>query len=110
MRLAVLGIGIGLLLLLAACSGGGDDPERVLVLGRGDVTEAEYRVTVQTFILTDAGAEIFCERLTGLSDREVADVLVQLSRDTGVERVQEPIPGDEERVAAIIKEECDRIG
>ena len=110
MRLAGLGIGVGLLLLLAACSGGGDDAERVLVLGGGDKTEAELRIDMQAFILSEVAAATFCERLSGLSNREVADALIQINRDSGTPRAQEPDPDDEERAAAIIKEECDRIG
>ena len=109
MKLIGLGLGIGALLLLVACSGGGSDAERVLVLGSGDITESEWRTDMQAFILSEVGAVTFCERLDGLSNREVADAMVQLSRDAGNERIQEPDPGDEERAAAIMKDECARI-
>ena len=109
MKLIGLGLGIGALLLVAACSGGGGDAERLLVLGRSDITESEFRTDMQAFILSEVGAATFCARLIGLSDREVADAMVQISREAGNERLQEPDPDDEERAAGIMKEECARI-
>ena len=105
----MLGVLIVLGVLFAACGGGGDDGERILRLGGGDITEAEFRTELRTSFLGSTGTETFCDRLKGLSDREVADVLVQLNRDRGVDRVQEPVRDDEERGAAIVKEECARI-
>ena len=112
MRLVVLGIGVGLLLLLAACSGGGDATERVLVLGGGDITEVEFRLTVRAAFLNSTAA--ICAGLKGLSDEEAADAISKAQADGDLDDdltvVQEADPDDRVRAAAIIKEECDRIG
>lgn len=106
----LIGLTLALGLLLAACGGGDDsDSARVLELGRRDITVAEFRTDIRTTFLKTAGTETFCNRLAGLSDREVADVLVQVNREKGLKRLQEPNPDDEEHAASIVKQECARI-
>ena len=111
MKLIGLGLGIGALLLLAACSSGGGDVERVLVLGAGDFTEQEFRLQLRTgFLSAMPSARSLCAGLEGLSDREAAEVLAQAQDERGTPTVQPPVAADRERAAAIIKEECNRIG
>ena len=107
MRLAVLGIGIGLLLLLAACSSGGGDAERVLVLPSGDFTEAAFLADLRrNFVGNADGFESLCATFDGLSNREAADVAY---RDPERTPTQESVAEDEERAAALIKGECKRV-
>ena len=88
---------------LAACGGDSDDAERVLRLGSGNVTEAEFRSDTRAALLTDAS---FCPSLRGLDDAEIADAVVRAQDMTPT---HEPEQKSRERAAAILREECERV-
>jgi hypothetical protein len=108
MRLIGLGIVIGTLLLVGC--GGGSDIERLLVLGGGTFTEAEFRLEVRAGFVGSLSAESFCAGLEGLSDEEAADVIRIAQEREGATPAQEARPADQVRAATIVKEECKRIG
>ena len=111
MRLGIVMMATLTLLLVAAACGSGDSSggDDVLTLRGGDLTESEFILDIRV-ILAEPGAEAFCNSLRGLSDREAADLFKAFSdNDPSFDAVQEPDPDDEERGAAIVKKECDRL-
>ena len=102
---------IGCILLavaMMACGGDGDG-ERILRLGGGDISEAEFRLDMRTTLLDPIVVMALCEGTKGLSDAEIVAVIVNFQQDAGVELVQEADPEDRERAAGILREECDRV-
>jgi len=90
--------------LVAACSG--SDSEDSFTLSGGTYTEDEFRTEMRAFLL-NTDAEAFCQQLTDLSGREIADALIAFNR--GTTPIQSPNPDDEARAGEIVKEECGRI-
>jgi len=100
----------GLLALVAACGGGsgssGGGEERVLHLGGGDYTEAEFRTLARAAYVEASGTERFCRSLDGLPASEIVPLMLELQDATPV---QEAAPADRERAAEILQEECGRL-
>lgn len=104
----MLGILIVLGLLVAACGGGSDDGQRLLRIDGDLFTEEEARQRTRTaFAERPLAAEMLC------SDANKLTALITVfldSEDATPTPVEEARPDDSLRIAAIIQEECERIG
>lgn len=89
-------IPLAICVLFAAC-GGSASP-----------AEDEYRIQMRTY-LAQIDSVAFCKSLDGLSNREVADILLSVNAQEGDTEKPGITSDDEERAGEIVKEECDRI-
>jgi hypothetical protein len=107
-----------IVLAIAVASCGGDsesvDEDAPLLLFEDGTQDSwsisEWRTTIRaSFIETGTDAELLCDRLDGLSSREIMDIMLALG-DAPTEITERTmIPTAVETVADVIRDECDRI-
>jgi hypothetical protein len=115
----LIGLTLALGLLLAACtSGDGSDPDRILQLPTGDITEIDFRLQARAGLMDMAGLvgnvlldrPHICDSIADLNAEDAAKLLIMVERPGGsATPFSEAISDDQQRAAAIIKEECARI-
>ncbi len=96
-----------LVLLVNGCSGDNDDPNRVLNLRNGSITEEQLRAQFATAVFE--GPDVIHVLCRNTNDDEMvldltAELLGQGARATAV-----PGPADVARVTEIAREECRRL-
>ena len=101
--LAVLAV----LLLAGACSSGGDDPNRVLHLKTGPVTEQQLRDAFRANNNAEGGdiLNLLC-RASDFSDEPAVAEFVAELLGVAADATAEPPPDDVDRMMKIIAEEC----
>lgn len=109
----LIGLTLALALLLAAC-GGGDisDPDPVLQLPTGDITETDFRLQARASLMeVPFGTPRVCSGMADLNDEDAAKLIIVLQspRLGPGTPYFEAISDDQRRAAAIFKEECAHI-
>lgn len=103
---------IPLLAAATACGGGGGDPDRVLQLHTGPLTEDQFRSLIQETVADQDTLEILCAALDGLTDNQAAQAFEQAVAVQAV-FVSDPAVGfvfaDEKRSVQIVREECQAV-
>ncbi len=108
-RLIVLVLGFSVLASAVACGGNGADPDRLLQLSAGQLTERELRSLIEESIVDDDELyEVLCAALAGLSDDQATEAFV-LSYSRALAE-QEIVIADEKRAVQITREECEAAG
>ncbi len=119
MRLVLFIGALVALAILAACGDGDGDGEesQVLHMRSYDITEGDFRTFIRSEFLK-SGSRQFCEGIQGLSTTEVGEAIVALGTPEpgwtpppgGTLVVdQTPVPGERDKAARIVQEECERI-
>ncbi len=96
-----------MLLLAVACSNGGDDPNRVLHLASGPVTEEQLRTAFRAKNNAEGGDILnpLC-RASDFSDESTVMEFVAELLGEEASATAEPPPEDVDRMMEIIAEEC----
>lgn len=103
-----------LVLITIACAGDGDgeDPNRVLKLGMGSITEEDFRAGIRALSRGDPREmEKLCDQilLEQIGDVAILDAVRELGLRLATVTAAEPVPTDITRGAEIVREECARL-
>ena len=96
-----------ILLLAGACSSGSDDPNRVLHLETGPVTEEQLRTAFRARNNAEGGdiLNLLCRASDFSDESAVAEFVAELLGEEA-DTTAEPSPKDVDRMMEIIAEEC----
>ena len=106
-RALALGLVVALLATAAACDGDGGNPDRVLQLSSGSLTEDQLRSEVQEQIADQDPYETVCAALDGLTDDQAVRAVEQ--RSLGANPAAGFVFADEQRSIQILREECEAV-
>ena len=106
-RALVLAFALALVATAAACSGDGANPDRVLKLSSGSLTEDQVRSLIQETIADQEPYEIACAALGGLTDDQAVRAVEQ--QTLGANPAAGFVIADEKRSIQILREECEAV-